>query len=317
MPELEEVERSGAMISKLALPETLAGNTQRLERYKLALLSAVESLYRDKKKPFLGELKRLLKPSKQWLNQELRAAATVCASDASRYFLVPPFAGEPPCILLRQPPPGFDEWYCGLPVKSQRSEDQEATRQLEASIGCARALTMREVIDSFYKDCIEPSLPEVQQRLRLRGWTFVESQQAVLLYACQKSLYQVCKPTCRKPVVILLKEPPNSFSGWFDGIGVVPQASAQMEFGLKSLLAAGFAPRLSGGVAGAAEILQEHCPRSLGELRALLRVFLKKGLLRYDGDELVASKGLEKELRDLQVTPRTPERRKARIYCNI
>lgn len=77
MPELEEVERFGAMISKLALPETLAGNTQRLERYKLALLSAVESLYRDKKKPFLGELKRLLKPSKQWLNQELRAAATV------------------------------------------------------------------------------------------------------------------------------------------------------------------------------------------------------------------------------------------------
>ena len=64
----------------------------------------------------------------------------------------------------------------------------------------ARALTMREVIDSFYKDCIEPSLPEVrrfsvairsvasenscqvQQRLRSRGWTFVESQQAVLLY---------------------------------------------------------------------------------------------------------------------------------------
>lgn len=40
MPELEEVERFGAMISKLALPETLAGNTQRLERYKLALLSA-------------------------------------------------------------------------------------------------------------------------------------------------------------------------------------------------------------------------------------------------------------------------------------
>lgn len=176
---------------------------------------------------------------------------------------------------------------------------------------------MREVIDSFYKDCIEPSLPEVQQRLRSRGWTFVESQQAVLLYACQKSLYEVCKPTCRKPVVILLKEPPNSFSGWFDGIGVVPKASAQMEFGLKSLLAAGFAPRLSGGVAGAAEILQEHCPRSLGELRALLRVFLKKGLLRYDGDELVVSKYLEKELRDLQVTPRTPERRKARIYCNI
>ena len=50
---------------------------------------------RDKKKPFLGEanrvklaqnrwrksacaqLKRLLKPSQQWLNQELRAAATV------------------------------------------------------------------------------------------------------------------------------------------------------------------------------------------------------------------------------------------------
>ena len=32
------------------------------------------------------------------------------------------------------------------------------------------------------------------------------------------------------------------------------------------LFSAGFAPRLSGGVAGAAEILQEHCPRSLGSL---------------------------------------------------
>ena len=32
---------------------------------------------------------------------------------------------------------------------------------------------------------------------------------------------------------------------------------------------AGFAPRLSGGVAGAAEILQEHCPRSLGALTNL------------------------------------------------
>eukprot|EP00434_Breviolum_minutum_P025707 symbB.v1.2.022718.t1/scaffold2026.1/size92022/7 len=176
---------------------------------------------------------------------------------------------------------------------------------------------MREVIESFYKDCIEPSLPEVQQRLRSCGWTFIEAQQAVLLYACQPSVYEVTKPTERKPVVVLLKEPPKSFTEWFDGIGVVPKASAEMEFGFKSLLAAGLAPSLSGGVAGAAASLQQHCPRSLGELRALLRVFLKKGLLRYDGDELVPSKSLEKELHEIQVTPRTPERRKARIYCNI
>ena len=140
----------------------------------------------------------------------------------------------------------------------------------------------------------------------------------------------------------------------------------------------GLAPSLSGGVAGAAASLQQHCQRSLGdlapqipstlrwnrhmvfftddwgELRALLRVFLKKGkfggkkkgkgesifllwnwlknqfkqevgrwfwgiqvilvspwhhwwyhrhhagLLRYDGDELVPSKSLEKELHEIQ-----------------
>ena len=39
----------------------------------------------------------------------------------------------------------------------------DLTRKLEATVGHARALTMREVIESFYKDCIEPSLPEVRR----------------------------------------------------------------------------------------------------------------------------------------------------------
>eukprot|EP00913_Durusdinium_trenchii_P017017 g16002.t1 len=160
----------------------------------MALLSGVESLYRDRKKPFLGELQRRLKSSELWSNNELRAGAAVCALDASRYFLVPPFAGEPPCVLLRKPPPGFDEW----------------------------------------------------------------------------------------------------FQDWFC-----------------------LAPTLRGGVAGAAFALQEKCQRGLGELRAVLRVFLKKGLLRYDGDELLPSEVLEKELQQIQASPRTPKRRNARIYSQI
>ena len=45
----------------------------------------------------------------------------------------------------------------------------DLTRKLEATVGHARALTMREVIESFYKDCIEPSLPEVR---RGKPWDF-------------------------------------------------------------------------------------------------------------------------------------------------
>ncbi|CAK9040555.1 unnamed protein product [Durusdinium trenchii] len=177
--------------------------------------------------------------------------------------------------------------------------------------------TMRKVIDSFYKDAIEPNLPEVQERLRSRGWSYAEAQQAVLLFACQPNIYEVRKPTSKKPIVVLLKEPPMDFTGWCDGIDVAPKASPDLEVGLKYLLAAGLAPTLRGGVAGAAFALQEKCQRGLGELRAVLRVFLKKGLLRYDGDELLPSEVLEKELQQIQASPRTPKRRNARIYSQI
>eukprot|EP00439_Symbiodinium_sp_Y106_P038048 s6216_g4.t1 len=85
-----------------------------------------------------------------------------------------------------------------------------------------------------------------------------------------------------------------------------------MESGFKSLLAAGRAPALRGGVAGAAQALQNISPHgSLGELRALLRVFILRGLLEYRDDELVPTVVLLKDLDTLrQAPPRTPERKK-------
>ncbi|CAK9040556.1 unnamed protein product [Durusdinium trenchii] len=133
MPELHELERFSATLRQLPLPPTLE-NPQRLERFKMALLSGVESLYRDRKKPFLGELQRRLKSSELWSNNELRAGAAVCALDASRYFLVPPFAGEPPCVLLRKPPPGFDEWYGNMPTGCMMASlEEEETRSKRIS----------------------------------------------------------------------------------------------------------------------------------------------------------------------------------------
>ncbi|CAJ1359306.1 unnamed protein product [Effrenium voratum] len=313
--ELEEVERFTAALSEFPLPESLE-DMQRLERFQMAILSCVESLYRDREKPYLGQVLKRLRATKLWLPSELRALPAVCAQEG-RYYLVPPFGGLAPCLLLRCAPPGYTEWYGNMPLEAPAvSKEEESARNLRAGMGDARCAQLREVVEDLYADRIEPSLPEVQERLRLRGWSFAEAQQAVLLYACQKETYRICKPTASKPVVVFLQETPPGFEGWADGIGLLPEASPDMELGLKSVLAAGLAPRLSGGVAGAAAALQSHCRRSLGELRALVRVFLKKGLLCYSGDELLPTEQLKAELNWLQDSPSTPQK-PARIYARV
>ncbi|CAE7329008.1 unnamed protein product [Symbiodinium natans] len=322
MSDLVDLERFHTKCRKLPLPKSLTQNPQKLSSLHDAILACIERLYRDKQKPFLGEVQKLLRAHRSitgpFTPQEVRSIAAVCASKPELFLLVPPMCGNAPCILLRKPPAGFEPWYERLPQRGFCEE--EASRNLRESIASAQLATMRQVIEGLYADRIEPTLNEVQERLRQRGWSFSDAQQAVLLYACQKDIYDLSKPTLNKQIVVLLKEPPSGFLGWAEGAGIIPQASTEMEFGLKSLLAAGLAPSLHGGVAGGAEALQSCCKRSLGELRALLRVFILKGLLEYCDNELVATALLHKELDAFrQATPRTPEKKKSsgRIYSQI
>ncbi|CAE7246237.1 unnamed protein product [Symbiodinium sp. CCMP2592] len=287
------------------------------------ILDCVTSLYRSETKPYLGEVQKLLRvaATTKTDKDEARYVAAVCALKPELFLLVPPFCGNPPCILLRDPPTGFELWYEKLPQRCSQTPEEEAMRNLRESISAGRLSTMRKVIDELYADRIEPTLNEVQERLRDRGWSYSDAQQAVLLYACQKDTYDLTKPTQNKQIVVLLKEPPRSFAGWAEGAGIIPKVSTTMESGFKSLLAAGRAPALRGGVAGAAQALQNISPQgSLGELRALLRVFILRGLLEYRDDELVPTVVLLKDLDTLrQAPPRTPERKKSpgRIYSQI
>ncbi|CAE7622955.1 unnamed protein product, partial [Symbiodinium sp. KB8] len=130
----------------------------------------------------------------------------VCALKPDLFLLVPPHCGNPPCILLRDPPTGFELWYEKLPQRCSQTPEEEAMRNLRESISAGRISSMRKVIDELYADRIEPTLNEVQERLRDRGWSYSDAQQAVLLYACQKDTYDLAKPTQNKQIVVLLKD---------------------------------------------------------------------------------------------------------------
>lgn len=103
--------------------------------------------------------------------------------------------------------------------------------------------------------------------------------------------------------VVFLKEPPQSFQGWVD-VEVVPEA----ELAVKYMLSKGF---VGGGLGAMAEALRERCGRPLGELRAVLRQLLERGLLCYVGEELRASDTLQEELQSMQ-KPCTPEQKQLR-----
>mmetsp|Transcript_63788 Transcript_63788/g.149532 ORF Transcript_63788/g.149532 Transcript_63788/m.149532 type:complete len:324 (+) Transcript_63788:66-1037(+) len=317
-----DLERFRNKCCNLTLPSSLQ-TAQNLISLQKKILDCVTSLYRSETKPYLGEVQKLLRMAATTKKDkdEARYVAAVCALKPELFLLVPPDCGNPPCILLRDPPSGFELWYEKLPQRCSQTPEEEAMRNLRESISAGRLSTMRKVIDELYTDRIEPTLNEVQERLRDRGWSYCDAQQAVLLYACQKDTYDLTKPTQNKQIVVLLKEPPRSFAGWAEGAGIIPKASTTMESGFKSLLAAGRAPALRGGVAGAAQALQNISPHgSLGELRALLRVFILRGLLEYRDDELVPTVVLLKDLDTLrQAPPRTPERKKSpgRIYSQI
>jgi len=95
------------------LPGLLAADDMRRERFSLAILSCVEGLYRDRIAPTLGEVQMRLRRDRAagWLDCEVRAAVLpICAREAEKYVLSPPFDGEPPRVLLKSPPAWFEGW---------------------------------------------------------------------------------------------------------------------------------------------------------------------------------------------------------------
>eukprot|EP00930_Biecheleria_cincta_P029218 TRINITY_DN20343_c0_g1_i1.p1 TRINITY_DN20343_c0_g1~~TRINITY_DN20343_c0_g1_i1.p1 ORF type:complete len:335 (+),score=53.63 TRINITY_DN20343_c0_g1_i1:96-1100(+) len=292
-----------------------------------------------KVKPTLSEVQARLRVG-GWQQVELRAVLSVCAQDPRRYKILPPRDGHAPCVLLRDLPTGtFNDAdvdkHSFSPEHSKDAEVKGGPRPPIAppperlnSQGLAPVLegklsTMVECVHGLYKDRIEPTLPEIQARLRGAGWSFVEAQQAVLIYASQPQLFKVVKPSFGKPLTILLRETPTWFLGWseeVDSARSLPSADVQM--GLKYFLACGLMPPLRDGISEAAATLKDCCCQnfhslSLGEIRRLLDHFLEKGLLVYTGREISPSRKLLDEFGDGKFVPRAGSKPVRRIYSSI
>lgn len=99
----------GEQIRKVPLPRSLAENAERLDRFKLAVLTCVESLYRDRLVPTVKEVNSRLRNS-GWPGSEAKAALILCAAEPTRYVFLPPADGQQPQIHFRTPPAWFQGW---------------------------------------------------------------------------------------------------------------------------------------------------------------------------------------------------------------
>lgn len=90
------------------MPQALAAD-ERAERFKGAVLSCVESLYRDRIAPRLQEVQRRLRSS-GWNSADVQAILLICAREPDRYELGISAAGDSSRIYLRNRPRWFKGW---------------------------------------------------------------------------------------------------------------------------------------------------------------------------------------------------------------
>lgn len=289
MPEL-----AGIYASVAAMPRSLVGSHAHLQRLESALLSCVESLYRDRVMPTVAEVQSRLRSS-GWHASEARAVLSLAVADRWRYKLTSPEGGDPPLILFRNQPQWFKGWVntdasdvysdavwaelkClvadpDLKLKGgidraaadlQQRASSPALRSLSlgelrhvlklsmspdrrildfdakhggrllplvappkvakasrrsrdgGGHGLADALrsrplpeawgrdqaelwhrqaSVRHCMEKLYHDCVEPTLREVQQRLRQSGWSSQELQALPLLCAHSPEMFGIAEPT--------------------------------------------------------------------------------------------------------------------------
>lgn len=334
MQELEQIMFTEA-VQKIPLPQSLIDDPQRLERFKVAILSAVESLYFDRIKPSLGEVRERLR-GKTWQAVELRALLTVCANDPVRFILMPPPPFQPPCAMLRSCPPWFEGWTAesaDVPVKAQSNENdsRKEAPQLSSQTPSTSALqTLASVIEGLYRERLRPTLAEVHRALFILGWSWMDVQKSTLVLADATNMFRLTKPSEGKPVEVLLKNTPSWFLGWPDDQGnpLVPLPSKEAETYVKCLMASGVVSCLGDDEVKAAEVLRSYsqAPLTLGELRFLVRKFLELGYLSYDDPTIVVTKVLIDEFSGAPSSFHSPstlitspglKMEKRRIYSSI
>jgi len=155
---------------------------------------------------------------------------------------------------------------------------------------------LRKCVESLYRDCLEPTLGELNGRLRECGWSSEELQAVPSLCAWEPEEYRLTVPAEGEPMRILLRTPPQWFAGWVSYPSTQSQYSPDAWEALALFLLQRF-PTFRGGVHGAAQALrQEALPHlqhlRLGELRDLVcQAVFDRGFLTYDGDDLKPNPG--------------------------
>lgn len=144
------------------LPTAFAPGGPVLARFTTAILSCVEGLYRDRIKPTLGEVQARLRSS-GWGFSEVQAILPICARDLETYELEPPKYGQPPLVLLRQPP----QWFCGFVEaettdaysKDLWTEMRNIVRELDSKKPASRFLGgLNQLAASLHKKKLGPKL---------------------------------------------------------------------------------------------------------------------------------------------------------------
>mmetsp|Transcript_90600 Transcript_90600/g.143110 ORF Transcript_90600/g.143110 Transcript_90600/m.143110 type:complete len:570 (+) Transcript_90600:75-1784(+) len=190
-------------------------------------------------------------------------------------------------------------------------------RSLPEGLGAGCHLrALRSCVDSLYRDRIEPSLGEVQQRLLKKGWNFQEVQATLPLCARQVKEYDIKLPIDGCQVLILLRTPPSWFDGWISETQSENRSfiSPDVWDVLAAFLKAE-CPSLGGSINGAAqELRQLSLPvplqqLSLGELREVVKAAIEEhGLLHYWKGNLVPTEiTLQAHVAD-HVTPESSNR---------
>lgn len=202
----------------------------------------------------------------------------------------------------------------------ERVLDMLKNRPLPDGLGTNKRLrALRSCVDSLYRDRIEPSLSEVQQRLLKKGWTFQEVQ-GLLPLCARTNEYEIKLPVDGCQVRILLRSPPSWFDGWISDVQKEERnfISADVWDVLAAFLKTE-CPSLAGSINGAAQDLRQLSlpgplqQMSLGELREVVRCSIEDhGLLRYWEGGLVPT---EITVQPKHVDVATPD--KKRIYSCI
>lgn len=160
-----------------------------------------------------------------------------------------------------------------------------------------RCRVLRSCLESLYRDRIEPTLGEVQERLRSRGWNHQEIQGLLPLCAQAAEEYIIVLPQNGKALRVFLRNPPAWFDGWL-GKESTPAVPPEVWPILTSFLQTND-PVLTGTVHGAAQDLRQLSlppplqQMSLGEIREVVRhAIADQNLLDFSGWNICSTQAM-------------------------